>query len=163
MRVTVPGDPKTRPVIVITSNSEKSLPEPFLRRCVYYDIPFPTAALREIVYAQVKGLQDGSGELLREALALFDRLRDRTRIQRPPGTAELLCWIDALLGADLKPADSLRSAIVAALKADAEVLTVQATAAPIMPSLVEMSLSVLVKKAEDRTGALDVIQKWAQP
>lgn len=70
VRVAAPADPKTRPVIVITSNSEKSLPEPFLRRCVYYDIPFPTAALREIVYAQVKGLQS-DGRLLAEALALF--------------------------------------------------------------------------------------------
>src|SRR5574338_201843 len=143
VRVAVPSDPGTRPVIVITSNSEKSLPEPFLRRCVYHDIPFPTAALREIVYSQVKALE-GGGELLKEALALFDLLRDRNRIQRPPGTAELLSWIDALLGASLRPADSLRGALIEA------------------PSLIDTTLAVLVKKAEDRGGASDVIQKWVQ-
>lgn len=155
VRVAVPGNPKTRPVIVITSNSEKSLPEPFLRRCVYYDIPFPTAALREIVYAQVKGLEGGGGELLREALALFDLLRDRNRIQRPPGTAELLSWLDTLLGAGLKPADSLRAALAAAQAA-------QVAQAAESSSLLEGTLAVLIKKTEDRGGASDVIQKWVQ-
>ena len=161
VRVAVPSDPSTRPVIVITSNSEKSLPEPFLRRCVYHDIPFPTAALREIVYAQVKGLQGGGGALLSEALALFDLLRDRNRIQRPPGTAELLCWIDTLLGAGLQPGDSLRRPLTAALAA------LDAAAPPggspaLAPSLVESLLAVLVKKAEDRSGAIDVIRQWVQ-
>ena len=174
VRVTVPSDPKTRPVIVITSNSEKSLPEPFLRRCVYHDIPFPGSALREIVYAQVKGLQGGNGALLtstllNDSLALFDGLRDRNRIGRPPGTAELLSWIDTLLGAGLQPGDGLRAPLALAL-ADVTALAVQAAVlgeAPAgidatAPNLVESLLAVLVKKAEDRSAALDVVRQWVQ-
>lgn len=174
VRVSVPSDPKTRPVIVITSNSEKSLPEPFLRRCVYHDIPFPGAALREIVYAQVKGLQGGegallTGSLLTDALALFDHLRDRNRIGRPPGTAELLSWIDTLLGAGLQSGDGLRAPLALAL-AEVEALAAQAAVlgeapaepAGLAPNLVESTLAVLVKKAEDRNAALDVIRQWVQ-
>ena len=166
VRVAVPSDPTTRPVIVITSNSEKSLPEPFLRRCVYHDIPFPGAALREIVYAQVKALQRGGAgssdalltdALLTDALALFDRLRDRSRIQRPPGTAELLSWIDTLLGAGLQAGDGLRVPLAAALEAVANPARSGA------PNLVESLLAVLVKKAEDRSPAIDVIRQWVQP
>ena len=174
VRVAVPSDPKTRPVIVITSNSEKSLPEPFLRRCVYHDIPFPAAALREIVYAQVKGLPGGGAAsndasssgavlteaLLTDALALFDRLRDRSRIQRPPGTAELLSWIDTLLAAGLPTGDGLRAPLAAALEARAGPRTNLVRNAA--PNLVESLLAVLVKKAEDHSAAIDVIRQWVQ-
>jgi MoxR-like ATPase len=156
VRVAVPGDARTRPIVVITSNSEKSLPEPFLRRCVYFDIPFPNAErLRQIVHAQLRGLGVGSALLLGESLNLFDRLRQGNRIQRLPGTAELLSWLEALQGAGLAANSSLRGAILAEL------------AAPVAEGgpprvLVETTLAALVKKAEDRGVARELLLAWAR-
>jgi len=147
LRVEVPRDAKTRPITVITSNSEKSLPDPFLRRCVYFDIPFPVEkALLDIVYAQVKWLGE-AGTLLDEALQLFPKLRDRNRIHRPPGTAELLAWLDALENSGLQAEDSLRKTLKAALAADT--------------ALLETSLAALIKKPEDRNTAKEIIGNWA--
>ena len=86
-----------RPVIVITSNSEKSLPDPFLRRCVYFDIPFPEDDLAEIVTQSI-GALEGGGPMLGEAIKLFLKLRDpATGLRKRPGTAELLAWLDTLV------------------------------------------------------------------
>ncbi|MEO8938643.1 MAG: MoxR family ATPase [Burkholderiaceae bacterium] len=145
VRVEVPGDATVRPIVVITSNSEKSLPDPFLRRCVYFDIPFPVDDLREIVYAQVCWLTEGM--LLDEALEVFALLRDRSRIQRPPGTAELLAWLDVLGYDAMKPADSLRDRFRGTTDKDLEI--VQAT------------LATLAKRPEDRATASDILRSWS--
>ncbi len=88
--------PRLRPVVVITSNSEKHLPDPFLRRCVYYNIPFPDQAImRDLIQRQNKA---DLGEMLNhsaffgDALNLFYALRHE-RIRKKPSTAELLAWL----------------------------------------------------------------------
>jgi len=87
-----------RPVIVVTSNSEKALPDPFLRRCVFFDIPFPEDdQLAEIVDGSIAALE-GGGALVADAIGLFRRFRAPTSgIRRWPGTAELLAWLDLLV------------------------------------------------------------------
>jgi MoxR-like ATPase len=96
--VGIKADPAFRPIVVITSNSEKSLPDPFLRRCAYFDIPFPDdATLRAIIDGSIDRLS-GGGDLVSDALNLFERLRSEgSGIRRVPGTAELLAWLDILV------------------------------------------------------------------
>jgi MoxR-like ATPase len=88
-----------RPVVVITSNSERDLPDAFLRRCVYYDIPFPSPkTLRSILERRLTGL-DGArhnDDFITAALDFFQKLRDLPDLRRKPATAELIAWISAL-------------------------------------------------------------------
>lgn len=103
--LTVRAEESLAPVVVITSNSEKNLPPAFLRRCVYYDIPFPGEEdLRWIVSKRVEGFADENGLLLKTAVARFAEIAsEESRVlDRKPGTAELLDWMNALIksGAD---------------------------------------------------------------
>jgi MoxR-like ATPase len=112
IRIAAPRE--MRPIVVITSNSERSLPDPFLRRCIYHDIPFPTDTqrLREIVWGHLKPFDQKRGPLLDEVLDLFVELRNaRHRLSRRPGTAELLDWLRALTShpVNLEPGDSLKA------------------------------------------------------
>ncbi|MCP4696761.1 MAG: AAA family ATPase [Gammaproteobacteria bacterium] len=87
------ADELQRPVVVITSNSEKHLPEPFLRRCVYYNIPFPEQTqMKKIISAYAEGLNE---PLLKDALGLFYAMRDSS-LRKKPSTAELLAWLHLL-------------------------------------------------------------------
>lgn len=87
--------PKFRPIVIFTSNSEKLLPEPFLRRCVYHNITFPDYdRLRRIVSRRVTGLVE-SDPLLRDVEALVKRIRDH-RPLKPPGVAEVMSFVLAL-------------------------------------------------------------------
>ena len=110
--VRVAADPAFRPIVLLTSNSEKSLPEPFLRRCAYFDIPFPDAAeLALIVSGAIRGL-DGGAPLVRDAIRLFGTLHDHAEIRKKPGTAELLAWIEVLRHrAGIDPGTSLGEAL----------------------------------------------------
>jgi MoxR-like ATPase len=94
---TVQAPKAMRPILVITSNLEKDLPDAFLRRCVYHNIELPRkeeelkAHLKTIVLARLGGL-----DLLDDALALFIRLRQNPNLRKPPSTAELLAWLRIL-------------------------------------------------------------------
>lgn len=82
------------PVIVITSNSEKSLPAAFLRRCIYYHIPFPEDRLEQIIVARLAESVEGSHQLLQQAVSFFLFLRkDQLALEKLPATAELLDWL----------------------------------------------------------------------
>ena len=82
------------PVLIITSNVERQLPDPFLRRCVFYHIPFPdTARLREIVHARYP---DREKPYLDTLVDIFQGSRKIPNAVKKPGTAELLAWIGAL-------------------------------------------------------------------
>jgi MoxR-like ATPase len=95
-----------RPIIVITSNNEKELPDAFLRRCFFHYIRFPDAAtMTEIVDVHYPGLKQ---ELLKAALETFYRLRDVTGLKKKPSTSELLDWLKLLLAEDIAP-ETLRS------------------------------------------------------
>lgn len=96
------ADPAHAPIIVITSNSEKQLPEAFLRRCVYHHIEFPAdpaerrAWVERILAARLLRLQTGHGMAHDEALKVFFALRDHGRVEKKPSTSELLDWMQAL-------------------------------------------------------------------
>ena len=95
-----------RPIIIITSNNEKELPDAFLRRCFFHYIRFPDAATMErIVAVHYPNLKK---ELLAEALAAFFKLREMPGLKKKPSTSELLDWIKLLLAEDIPP-EALRS------------------------------------------------------
>jgi len=97
---------KHRPVVIITSNNEKELPDAFLRRCFFHYIRFPDRPTMErIVEAHYPGLQR---DLAREALTVFFQVRDVPGLKKKPATSELLDWLKLLMIEDL-PADALRS------------------------------------------------------
>ncbi len=92
---------KHRPIIVITSNNEKELPDAFLRRCFFHYIRFPDKeTMAEIVDVHFPGLKK---ELLKEALEAFYRLRDVPGLKKKPSTSELLDWLKLLLAEDIPP------------------------------------------------------------
>jgi MoxR-like ATPase len=121
----VAGDPSRRPIVIITSNSEKSLPEPFLRRCIFHHIEAPDAGRRRDIIARRQHPFARRQELFTEAMDLFESLREA--LGRSPGTAELLAWLDVL---------------------DAEV---QRAVSPVttLKGLVRPSLGILAKTRED--------------
>jgi len=85
-----------RPIIILTSNSEKNLPEPFLRRCVYYHIDFPDdERLTTIIKNHMGELSDFMVTLLPKALDHFRDIRNKA-LKKPPATAELITWLDVL-------------------------------------------------------------------
>ncbi len=85
---------KQRPIVIITSNAEKELPDAFLRRCIFHYISFPDAAMMErIVEAHFPELK---AQLVDAAIHAFYRLRSLSGIQKKPATSELLDWIRAL-------------------------------------------------------------------
>ena len=86
---------KQRPVVIITSNAEKELPDAFLRRCVFHYIEFPPGELlREIVKVHHPLLEE---TLLSHCLVRFYWLRDQPEVRKRPSTSELLDWITALV------------------------------------------------------------------
>lgn len=105
-----------RPIVVVTSNNERQLPEPFLRRCVFHYIKFPgPAELKEIVRAHLDALQRADPRwklqaaaldehFLEAALARFEEVRQKVRGRRP-ATGELLVWVRVLLRAGLGAKD----------------------------------------------------------
>ena len=96
---------KHRPLIIITSNNEKELPDAFLRRCFFHYIRFPELeTMEKIVDVHFPSLKK---ELLTEALGLFFEVREVTGLKKKPSTSELLDWIKLLLAEDLS-ADTLR-------------------------------------------------------
>ena len=90
-----------RPLVVITSNNEKELPDAFLRRCFFHYIRFPDAeTMGKIVRVHFPGLKS---ELLAEALTVFFNVRDTPGLRKKPSTSELLDWIKLLLAEDIPP------------------------------------------------------------
>lgn len=84
-----------RPVVIITSNAEKELPDAFLRRCIFHFIEFPgTELMEQIVRVHFPDIQNN---LLREALKTFYLLRGIDEFRKKPSTAELIDWIQALI------------------------------------------------------------------
>jgi len=163
MRFTVPElggrtfsvDPALRPVVIITSNSEKALPDAFLRRCVYYDIRFPDEErLRGILERRLDAwgalgasITDVDAGFLTDALSLFWRLRqDRTGLQKKPATAELIGWLLALRKLFPDAANPLNRRVDGAR--DVEPAT--------------KALSVLVKRREDVERARAATLDWVR-
>jgi len=95
-----------RPIVIITSNNEKELPDAFLRRCFFHYIRFPDIdTLRKIVEVHHPGIKDA---LLTTALTQFYELRDTQGLKKKPSTSEVLDWLKLLLAEDLSPEDLKR-------------------------------------------------------
>ena len=138
LRISPPAD-AVRPVVIVTSNSEKSLPDAFLRRCAFHHIEFPSdGELRKIVASRLADLEMDS-ERLGWLMDLFKTLRAGMR--RAPGTAELLHWLKFL-------------------DQDPEVARAR-TRAGIKPAL-ERALGVVAKQKDDIPTARVAIDKWAE-
>lgn len=137
----IAADPNLQPILIITSNSEKDLPDAFLRRCIYYNIPFPkTERLAEIV-ANRLGINAGdSNPFLQSALNLFYRLRaPQSGLRKKPATAELLGWLITL-----------------------QKMNSESVHLVLQPELIYRTLSSLIKTAEDQEKAKKIIEQWIQ-
>ena len=96
---------KQRPILIITSNNEKELPDAFLRRCFFHYIRFPDEeTMREIIAVHFPDLK---GRLISEALRLFFEIRDLPGLRKKPSTSESLDWLKLLMVEDIGP-DVLR-------------------------------------------------------
>lgn len=134
------GDINLQPIVIITSNSEKDLPDAFLRRCVYYNIPFPESERLGEIIANRLGINAGSSPLLRAALNLFYRLRSpQIGLRKKPATSELLGWLIIL-----------------------QKFTRESENPLIQRDIVFGTLSSLIKTAEDQEKAEKVVEQWIQ-
>jgi len=97
---------RQRPIVFITSNNEKELPDAFLRRCFFHYIRFPDRETMERIVAV--HFPDIRKNLVREALTVFFELRDVPGLKKKPTTSELLDWIKLLMAEDLPP-EALRA------------------------------------------------------
>ncbi|MDZ7995936.1 MAG: MoxR family ATPase [Nostoc sp. EfeVER01] len=139
--VAIETNPELQPIIIITSNSEKDLPDAFLRRCIYYNVPFPEKErLREIVTNRLDLDPHRSNDFLTTALDLFYKLRHSSSgLRKKPTTAELLGWMIALREISF-PKDAENP-----LK---------------NPELALPTLSNLIKRAEDQDKAQIIVKTW---
>lgn len=97
---------KHRPIIIITSNNEKELPDAFLRRCFFHYIAFPDKdTMQQIVDVHFPGIKK---ELLKQAMEVFFGLREVNGLKKKPSTSELLDWLKLLLAEDI-PAETLQN------------------------------------------------------
>ena len=95
-----------RPIVIITSNNEKELPDAFLRRCFFHYIQFPDeATMKAIVDVHYPGIQK---RLVAEAMNVFFAIRDVAGLKKKPSTSEFLDWIKLLMAEDI-PTEALRS------------------------------------------------------
>lgn len=138
--VQIHTDNALQSIIIFTSNSEKDLPDAFLRRCIYYNIPFPDRERLLAIVTQHMGQSTGGNDaFLQDALDLFFTLRaPSSGLRKQPATAELLGWLLTLRQMAGATANPLTTA----------------------PDLVLHTLSNLVKTAEDQTRATEIVQRW---
>ncbi|MBR1770884.1 MAG: MoxR family ATPase [Lachnospiraceae bacterium] len=99
---------KHRPIVIITSNAEKELPDAFLRRCIFHYIDFPDKELmEEIVRVHFPNVEE---HLLAQAMEVFYNIRGMRDIRKKPSTSELIDWVNALQIGGIS-ADTIRSAL----------------------------------------------------
>jgi MoxR-like ATPase len=92
---------KVRPIVIITSNAEKELPDAFLRRCIFHYISFPEPDLmRQIVNAHFENLEE---HLLEQAMHTFYRIRSIRDLRKKPSTSEFIDWMRALIVGGVDP------------------------------------------------------------
>ncbi|MCP4699537.1 MAG: AAA domain-containing protein [Gammaproteobacteria bacterium] len=144
----IAADPAMRPVTVITSNSEKHLPEPFLRRCVYYNIPFPQKKeMRDILRGYAQDFTQAES-FFNDALELFYTFRD-SNPRKQPSTAELLTWLHLLR-------EAFREKL-----ADPHFRR-QPHPLAAHPDTLKKTFSVLLKVEEDQDRIPELLDNWKQ-
>jgi|TARA_B110000211_G_scaffold9098_1_gene9680 MoxR-like ATPase len=90
---------KERPIVIITSNNEKELPDAFLRRCFFHYIDFPSSEeMQQIVDVHYPNVKQ---DLVRQALEVFFNLREANGLKKKPSTSELLDWLKLLMAEDI--------------------------------------------------------------
>jgi MoxR-like ATPase len=138
----IAADPAMHPILVITSNSEKNLPDAFLRRCIFYHIPFPDRErLTRIIDARIGRFVGQDRSFLADALVFFSRLREPTvGLRKKPATAELLSWLVALRTVAPEAKNPLDGSSDAA----------------------QRTLSTLVKTAEDQELSQAALKRWQE-
>jgi MoxR-like ATPase len=138
----IAADRSRRPIIIITSNSEKNLPDAFLRRCIYFNITFPdNERLRNIVLSNLASFKDKEAQWLDDALDFFSKLREPNwGLDKRPATAELLNWLTYLRKRDVDVGKKLRA----------------------QSELVTSSLSALFKSADDQAKAKQILIEWVK-
>jgi MoxR-like ATPase len=134
------ADPEMRPIVVITSNSEKGLPDAFLRRCIYCYIEFPTRdRLVDIVTNRLRKYVGRQDALLSDALDLFFALRkDSLNLRKKPATAELMGWLISLCKLSEGKDNPLART----------------------PALALRTLPALIKTEEDRQKVEEEVRRW---
>lgn len=134
-------EPTLQPIVIITSNSEKDLPDAFLRRCIYYNIPFPEPErLTGIISSHLGASADINDAFFQSVLDLFYRLRaPGNGLRKKPATAELLGWILALQSFGQGKQNPLED-----------------------PQIAFQTLSSLIKTAEDQPKATGIVKQWIQ-
>jgi MoxR-like ATPase len=130
------------PIIIMTNNSEKSLPDAFLRRCIYYNITFPTGPrLEEIVIARLPEFMEAgkASVLTRDSVEFLLYMRSESAgLEKRPGTAELLGWISAMAKLGAKPTTPLRE----------------------QTDFAERAFPALVKISGDQSRARELLWSW---
>jgi MoxR-like ATPase len=92
-----------RPIVIITSNSERQLPDPFLRRCVFTRIEFPDAERLKLILHERLGGLNLSDRLTDVAVRRFEELRDLAGLEKKPATGELIAWVKVLSATHVDP------------------------------------------------------------
>jgi len=97
------AEQRYRPILVLTSNSEKNLPEPFLRRCVFYHIPFPSdTQLEAILQKRFRDVPQFTPDFIRSLIQHFAEIR-ALALKKPPATGELIPWADVIAALEIDP------------------------------------------------------------
>ncbi len=144
--VKIEADHDFAPIVIITSNSEKSLPDAFLRRCIFHHIEFPDEDhLKKIVLSSLnkngEKIMGETDSYIGDATNLFLKLRlPQNKIQKPPSTSELLLWIETLNKIFPNIDNPLREADTS--------------------QIIDISLSVLTKMEMDQEKAKKIIESW---
>lgn len=134
----VEADPNFPPIVIITSNSEKDLPDAFLRRCVFYNIPFPDKKrLEAIVLNRLEDRMRGKDVFVDNALDIFFALREEGGLRKNPSTAEMIGWMKVLRDMAPDVENPLREG-----------------------DLAIQTLTNLIKTTADQDKARDLVQKW---
>ncbi len=136
----VAADQDMKPIVILTSNSEKNLPDAFLRRCIFYHIPFPGSdRLKAIVESRLPHIAELENTFLSDAIEFFERLRSADiGLSKRPATAELLGWILTLTGRSTGEDNPLNASF----------------------DELKGALCSLVKTVEDQRPAQSEFQKW---
>jgi MoxR-like ATPase len=93
-----------RPIVLITSNSERQLPDPFLRRCIFHRIEFPTGDRLQAILNERLGHLNLAAHLIDVATQKFEQVRQMTGLEKKPSTAELIAWVRVLHASGIDPA-----------------------------------------------------------
>ena len=92
-----------RPIVVITSNSERQLPDPFLRRCIFHRIEFPTGAQLQMILTERLGHLNLASHLIEAATRRFEQIRQLPGLEKKPATGELITWVKVLQVSGVDP------------------------------------------------------------